>query len=339
MTSYPSIGDQSRPYQLRLSQYFLKSKLERLTKEATTGIKNDIPSALKGDLSRIAHIESRLTVLNTYQQNASEALSMFDAMQNTLERIQISVDETGPSLLSEAGGSSEDMLRLRADAISEDFRSIVGALNTSSSGRHLLSGAKTDTAPLGDFETMVAELNATVAGASSANDIVARIDAWFDAPAGAGGFTDNVYQGSASGSTELAVSADRTVGSSLTANSSQLRNTLKGMAIMTYLAKSGASLDSATIRELFTVSGLRLVSASTDLTSARAQIGIQQSAASQAQARNAAESSSLSVTRLRLIGADPYETATALQEAEASIQNLYTLTARLARLSLTDYLS
>lgn len=58
MTSFNSVGDQSRSYQLRLSQHLLKSKLDRLTKEVATGLKTDIPLALNGDLARISHVDS-----------------------------------------------------------------------------------------------------------------------------------------------------------------------------------------------------------------------------------------------------------------------------------------
>ena len=44
MTSFNSVGDQSRSYQLRLSQHLLKSKLDRLTKEVATGISPHFPS-------------------------------------------------------------------------------------------------------------------------------------------------------------------------------------------------------------------------------------------------------------------------------------------------------
>lgn len=237
MSNFPSIGDQARSYQLRLSQYLLKGKLDRLAKEVTTGIKDDIPLALNGDLSRISNIETQLTMLAAHKQNASEAKGMFAVMQSALERIQTVVDEAGPNLLNEAGGSSEDLLHLSAASMTEEFRSFFGALNTNVSGRHIFSGTRTDTAPLASFEDMIAELNSTVAGATTATDIVDRIEAWFDAPAGSGGFSDSIYRGSNSGNNNIAVSSDRTVGTNLTANSDDLRSTMKGMAIMTYVAR------------------------------------------------------------------------------------------------------
>ena len=213
-----------------------------------------------------------------------------------------------------------------------------GALNTNIGGRHIFAGSRTDMAPLSSFDDMLAGLNTAVAGATNASDIVTRINGWFDAPAGGGGFTDAIYQGNDAGSTQIAVSNERTVGSNLTANSPDFRNAMKGMAILTYVAASGAGLDSATVRDLFTASGQNLIDASAELIVARATIGMQEAATAQTQAQNAAESTSLSLARSALISADPYETATALQETEASIQSLYTLTARLSRLKLTDYL-
>lgn len=339
MTSYPSIGDQSRSYQMRLSQYLLKSRLDRLNKEVTTGLKDDIPLALNGDLSRISHIENRLTMLDAYQQSASEAKSMFEAMQSTLERIQTVVETIGPNIINQAEGSPDEVLRLNATEATEEFRSIWGALNTSMGGRHVFSGTRTDTAPLNSFENMISGLDSAVAGAVMATDISNRISTWFDAPVGTGGFSDMIYHGSNSGSNTIAVSFEQKVGSSLTANSEELRSTLKGMAIMTYVAEFGAGLDSATIRELSSTAGLELFSASTDLINAQAMLGIQEATISQAKTRNTAEYSSLSIARSNLISADPYETATALKETEATIQSLYTLTARLSRLNLTDYLS
>ena len=46
----------------------------------------------------------------------------------------------------------------------------------------------------------------------------------------------------------------------------------------------------------------------------------------------------LGLATARLASADPYEAATALTDAEARLEKLYALTARLSRLSLMDYL-
>ncbi|WP_199261408.1 flagellin [Paracoccus binzhouensis] len=339
MTSFSSIGDLSRSFQFRLGQSMLKSRLDRLTQEMMTGIQSDIPAALGGDLSRISHIEARLKMLDSFQLNASEAEIQFNGMQTVLESIQATVDDLGPRLLSEVSASGDNDLRAQLGDIAQSFRSMFDSLNTNIAGRYAFSGSRTQTAPLGSFDDMMATLGSAVGGATAASDIAARIDSWFDAPAGSGGFVDTIYQGDDTGTTELAVSPDRRVSMSLTANSAELRDSLKGMAIMAYAADNGAAIDAANLRDLFTEAGSRLVKGSVGLIRARADLGQRQAVVAQAQTRNAAETTSLSVARGNLINADPYETATALEETEANIQSLYALTARLSKLNLTDYLS
>ncbi|SIQ75544.1 flagellar hook-associated protein 3 FlgL [Paracoccus thiocyanatus] len=339
MSSFHSIGDLSRSYQLRLGQHGLKTRLDRLTEELMTGVKADIPKALAGDISGLAHIESRMKMLQTFQQNASEGQNRFTTMQSVLERMQSVVDELGPRLLSEPSIASDQDLRNRADNARQDFQSMLTALNTSSGGQYLFSGSKSDSAPIGALTAMLADLNAAVAGATTAAGIAGRIDAWFDSAPGSGGFADTFYQGDDSGDTRFLISPDRHINSKLTANSSELRDTLKGMAIITYASEAGAAISTDTLRELFSEAGARLVKATITLTSARSDLGQQQAAITQAQARNAAEITALSLARTNMVGADPYETTTALEETEARIQSLYALTARLSKLSLTDYLS
>ena len=57
-----------------------------------------------------------------------------------------------------------------------------------------------------------------------------------------------------------------------------------------------------------------------------------------ASARNGAETSALEIARTDILAIDPYRTATELQSTETRLETLYTLTARLSRLSLSEYL-
>lgn len=339
MTSFHFFGDLSRSFQLRLGQHGLKTKLDRLTNELMTGIKSDIPKALGGNLSGISHIESRLKLLTTYQQSASEAQNRLSGMQTALEHIQLVIDDLGPRLLIEPNILEEHGLRESAGSIMRDFRSMFNTLNTSIAGQYLFSGTKTDNASLGGFDSMLAELTTAVAGATTASDIADRIDEWFEAPLGTGGFADTIYQGDDTGSTRFSISPDRRIDINMTANSEELRDTLKGMAIVAYASQTGGAIDDTNLRDLFSEAGARLVKGTVGLTSARAYLGQQQAVATQALARNLAEATTLSIARTNMIGADPYETVTALEETEAKIQSLYALTARLSRLNLTDYLS
>ena len=54
--------------------------------------------------------------------------------------------------------------------------------------------------------------------------------------------------------------------------------------------------------------------------------------------QNDAEKSALETARLGLLSVDPYETAAKLQEAQTQLETLFSITARLSRLSLVNYL-
>ena len=76
---------------------------------------------------------------------------------------------------------------------------------------------------------------------------------------------------------------------------------------------------------------LPAASGSARLGRAEAQIEI-------ASARNSAESTALQIARTGMLAADPYETATKLQETQTQLEMIYSITARMTRLSLVDYL-
>ena len=84
--------------------------------------------------------------------------------------------------------------------------------------------------------------------------------------------------------------------------------------------------------------GDRLVGGSRGLTALQAAVGSVQATVEDAATRNEAEAMGLKIMHNKLASADPYESATALTEAEGRLEKLYALTARLSRLSLADYL-
>ncbi|MDT1063101.1 flagellin [Paracoccus sp. CPCC 101403] len=337
MTNFNSISDLSRAFQMRLGQSSLKARVATLSEESATGVKADIPKALGGDLGRITQIESRLTLLDTHARNLAEAQSFLGAAQSGLENIQSRASATGTVLLSDALVSSEASLNVYLNKAPGDLRAVIDSLNSAVAGRYVFAGSRTEQAPVVGYDAMMAQISAAVGGATTAADILAGIDAYFDAPAGGGGFADTGYLGNDTGNAAIAISPETRIAPPITASSQDLRAALKGFAIMAYAAEAGG-LDHSTRRELSRAAGGFLVQGEMDLTEARTLTGVGEEKVAQAITSNQAERSALQVARNGLIAADPYETATALQEAEAQIETLYAITARLSKLSLADYL-
>jgi flagellar hook-associated protein 3 FlgL len=70
----------------------------------------------------------------------------------------------------------------------------------------------------------------------------------------------------------------------------------------------------------------------------RADLGLLENAVAQADTQNTAARAALEMARNDMLGADPYATATALQDTQTRMEMLYLMTARLARLNLAEYL-
>ena len=337
MTRFNSVSDIARSYQLRLSQSALKSKLDTLSKESTTGIKADIPLALGGDLGRISQIESQLSKLSAYKSNLAEADALFDGMQNAVGQIQTMASASGTYLVSDTLTSSDNALQAHLRKAPDALRTALAALNSSIAGRSAFAGSTSNQPAVVSYDAMMAQITAAVNGATDAATITAAIDGYFDDAPGGGGFADIGYLGDDQGDVSVQISSSRATSSDLTAASPEFKMALKGFALAAYAADA-TNLDAQTVRSLSQAAGRRLVDGEGPLSAAMSKIGIQQEAISKTQTANTAETSTLTIARNALIEADPYETVTALKEIEANIETLYALTSRLSKLSLVGYL-
>jgi flagellar hook-associated protein 3 FlgL len=337
MTTFNSVSDLARSYQLRLGQAGLKSRLDALSKETTTGVKSDIPRALNGNLANITAIEGRLTMLEAFSRNMAEAESLLSSMQTALSQLQSSSSRNGTLLLSGALTSSDTSLMINVRQAAADFEGAVSVLNTSVGGRSAFSGSRTDGPALSSPDEIMDQISAFVGPATTTADILSAINSYFDAPVGSGGYMDAGYRGADGGVNSVAISADRTVSTDLTAASSELRDTLKGLAIMAYASRT-APLATQTVRELSQAAGALLVNGEAGITAAQAHVGVQQGLLATTRTTSGAETSSLNIARNGLVSADPYESSVALKEVEANIETVYALTARLSKLTLLDYL-
>lgn len=335
MTGFTSVGDLSRFVLLRQSNAQLKTRLSVLSQELTTGLKADVPAATGGNLGRLAQVQGRLATLESFNRNASLAQSETSALQAALEGIA-GLANRGPELQAAEAMEDEAALDMRAAQAAQDFRTAVRLINIEAGGRFALSGTEVGTAPLAPAEDILALARAQVAGMTDPVAISDALDSWFSSDA-AGGFLDQAFRGNTE-PTSTGVSPDTTIERDLNASAPEFRTLLKGLAMATLAGEPAAALPHGAKSMLIRAAGRELSEASLGIVRARATLGMQQESIDQALARNAAEGSALSIARSDILAADPYQTASELTQTEANLQNLYALTARMTKLSLTDYI-
>jgi len=335
---YISVGDMSQTYQMRRHNVQLKSTISRLSDEMVTGISQDLGAAVGGDFTALAAIDHSLARSDTFKQVAEETTLVASTQQNALETIQGHAQTIGPTLVSSSYSGSSGMIDSGAQTAAERFSSVIDALNISVAGRYVFSGTTTDTKPVASADTIISGLETAISGLIAAEDIANAVDDWFDAASGDGGFLDQAYLGSDDSLASVRVSETDTAQLKITAADQTIRDSLKGFALATLVARDLVPSDTETRALLIRAAGERITAGEREITDLRSELGTVESIITDAQTRNSAQKTALGIARKDLVGVDDYESATALEAAQTQMETLYTLTSRLTKLSLTDYL-
>jgi flagellar hook-associated protein 3 FlgL len=322
---------------LRFQQVQLKIEMSQLTSEVATGQVSDEGERVGGDFRQLASIEHSLTQLESYRTIASEAQQMAGTLQTMLGGVQDEVQSLATSLIGLDSNTLPIMRETLGTEAAERLETIIGTLNTQAAGRSYLSGTATDTPPLADASTLMNALRGVVSGQTTAAGIISELDVWFDAPGG--GFDTIMYQGGNQDLAALRFGDAETAQISLRADDATFREVLKNTAIAALATDPAAGVPVGIQADLQRHAGEALYTVNDGLTGIRANIGSLEARIDETATRNAAEASSLAQARNALLEADPYETASRLEEVQYQLEAVYALTARSAQLSLLEYLA
>ncbi len=330
-----TLGDLAQSFMLQRRGSALKHDIHRLTQELSTGRVADTKSVLAGNYSYLTDIERDVKVLQGYKVATTEAAQFADTMQNTLERIQDNSSDLSNSMLLVSTSAVETVLPQVVADSRANLGNLVSSLNVDFGGRSLFSGAATDTAPLVSDAAVLTGLTAAVAGQTTAADVFAAAQAWFDDPAG---FRAAVYQGSDTPLSPFTLSDVDRLNIDLRADDPVLRNLMMNTALGAIVSDAALGLDGTVQRAVIAQAGQNLLGAQDQITKLRADIGFSQSRIQNVSTRNAAQTTSLEYARSALLAADPYETATKLEDVQFQLQGLYSVTVRLSELSLLNFM-
>lgn len=329
-----SLGDLAQNFMLRRQNTDLKSDLQRLSTELTTGNAADTGRQVSGDYTPLAGIDASLSRLLGYKSTTSEAALFSGAMQTVLSTVESLTSTLGPQLLAASSGTTATQVNAIGAEARQKLETAMALYNTDLAGRTLFAGVATDGAATISADALFNALETEIIGATSGADVGSRVSNWFDSPTG---YTATGYLGS----TPLApVSVAPGDGADLgfTAADPGIRDTLKGLA-MAALLDRGALAGNATERaDLARRAGESLINSASARADMAARLGTIEAQIESASVRNSAETAALQIARNGITAVDPYETASRLEATSQQIEALYSLTARISRLSLVDFL-
>lgn len=331
-------GDMAQAYVLRRQTSDLKSALDRLTQEMGSGQRADLGAATSGDFRTLAGIDHSLANLDAFHTATTESGLLTETLQSALRTTQSLAADIAPSLLQAGSGGSGTQIRLVANDARQRLFATVGALNVRVADRYALSGDATDKRPLSDAQDILGGLMTAISGQVTISGVSSAVDGWFNAPPGGGGFLDMVYGGSATPLAPFQIGQGDQASVVLTAADPVLRDTLKGLALAALVAEGALPGDQNAQSGLLQLAGQRLTTANGNLAELRGTLGTVEAQIGDVATRNVAEKTALQLARNGIVAADPYDTANELQATKTQLETMFTLTARLSRLSLADFL-
>lgn len=329
-----SMGDMARSFMLRRHTADLKQTMQRLTNEVATGRVGDTAARVSGDLAPISGIDASLARLKGYGAVTAEAGLFTGAMQTALGAMNNLAAGLSNALISTSTGGSDALIDAAGKDAEQKLQTTVSMLNTRFGDRTLFAGTETTGTAMVDSDTLLTALTAAVAGAVSAQDVETAVTTWFASPTG---YEALAYQGG-NVLAALAIAPGEETSIDITANDPALRDTIKGLAMAALLNRGVLAGQSAGRQDLARRAGLSLLENQSDRTHVAARLGLVEAQIDAAATRNSNETTALQIARNGITEADPYETATRLDETEAQLEKIYAITARLSRLTLLDYL-
>ncbi|TGD65669.1 flagellar biosynthesis protein FlgL [Tabrizicola sp. WMC-M-20] len=329
-----SAGDLAQSLLLKSQTSRLKGDLGRLTEEFASGRVSDVAATLNGDLTRLTSVSRDRTMTKGYQSAAREAAAHSAAMQSALATIAATTKAMVAPLLTASQLSTEDNVALTGVDARGRLDTVLASMNVTSGGRSLFSGQAIDQPSVAGADTILPALRAELVGATTAQEAMDRISNWFDDPAG---YRALAYQGGVPlGS--VAVSATDRVWLAVTAEDPAFRAMLKGMTAAALLGDPASPLPATETKKLARLSAEALLTGNDDMTTLAAQLGISEGRIEAAQSRNAVDLLAQEMAQGDLVRSDPERLAIELEAVQTNLESLYAITARLSRMSLTDFL-
>lgn len=312
-----------------------RQRIDTLTQEISTGRRADLGRAVDSDFSAVSRIAHDLRLYDATRGALSHATTILGATQAALSAVSdVSEDlaaQTGAGLDSNAPGSITTLAEAGMGALTD----IASALSQSRGGRAVFAnGAALDGPPI-RLDILRAETSALAAGARDATELMAAFDAYF---APGGGVETAALAPFPSAAMAFPTGDGTSIGLPTSLSDPGLRATLRDAALVAALPQVGFTLDNTQRQTLSLALPARAASTAAERIAVQARIGAVEERVDRMSETLASDRLRHETRRNDLVAADPYETATRLQNEMTRLESIFAITARRASLRLTNFL-
>ncbi|MEM9393512.1 MAG: hypothetical protein AAGA38_06620 [Pseudomonadota bacterium] len=331
-----STGDLATHFSTRLHMSRVKTEVDTLSNELASGLREDIAAQQGADFSRISALERSIEITDRYSAANADTTLWLDTAQTSLDAVQRTVSQSAAQFMTAATEGSLSNLESASTSAERALSSVMSKLNTTVGGAAIFGGTETGSSPLADSETMLTVLSSALAGATTTNDALAAIDAWFADPVA--GFSAAIYRGGASDAVQLLSSEETTLSFNIRANDPALIDTIKALATAAMATEPVFAGDAAAQTEMIRSASEQLFTSEARLATLRGGLGALQAQAEADSVLLLSMRSGYEMAMSDIYAADPYETASSLDAATLQLEMIYSITARISDLTLARYL-
>jgi flagellar hook-associated protein 3 FlgL len=341
---------------MRLTISDAQKQLSDSQKEVTTGKYADVGTALGATTSSAVDLTSDSLRLQSLVSTNSIVETRLDSSQTALDTIASSAEKVQQILVGLGNSQESITLSSAQKSVQDALDSFTSAANTSVNGEYLFSGVNTDVKPLADYNAVDSNGNISDAkqafntafqaqfgmspddeGVStiSADDMTDFLENILEPMFTGSDWTTNWSSASEDTMTSR-ISKSETVQSSTTADSDGFRYMGLVSVIGSEMLAGNFSTEtrSAMISKATAYSGLAV----SGINDERTQLGLSQQRVKDANTSLGTQKDIIDTQLGNLTGVDAYEASTRINNLQSLIETSYTLTSRLQKLSLVNYL-
>lgn len=313
----------------------LRDRIETLSREMSEGRKADVGTALRSDFSRVSQVARDLRMHDASSAALKSGASWGRALQSALGSMSDGLAVLGETRVTAMPDDGAMNLPLLAVSGEGALRDMVARLNGDQGGRALFANGDPSRASGIDADAILSDLRSIAAASTDSQHLIAAIDGYF-APGG-------LYETTIVGPLPSVPASHPVPGSSaaaweVDAVSPEIRSALSTMGLTAVMPDAGFAIAGSDRSVLAAAITEGVVKGTDAMARLQGRLGvvearIERHSASLDEARNSAESDLAAA-----VSADPYETATRLQDEMSRLETTYAITARRATLRLTDWL-
>ncbi|MBB4659617.1 flagellin [Parvularcula dongshanensis] len=308
----------------------LRTELSRASAEMVSGERQDLSRTLGARAGELALVNKALGDVDASASRMALAQNRLRLAGDAVGTVREMIDGYGARALTDVTLGGAAGLIETSNTARALLSQTVTTLNVQHGGRTLFAGDATDGRALADAGAILDSVRAELTGAADAAELDARLTAFF---AEGGGFDTQVYMGGTGSAGGVALSDGSVVPFAARADSQAVRNTIEGLVRLAL----GPELGEGGVEWTRAAAG-KLEAAGQGLVAEAAANGLAANRLDAEAEAKAAERLVLTATRESLAGRDAFEAAAEVQRLEAQLEAAYTVTARLSRLSFTDYM-